>query len=535
MTENRLFAGWLRSITALAAVAGTLGLSACGGGSGAPNNPFLGPLTVLPTAIVAYSGVPTTLTISGGTGPYKAFSSNSAVLPVTQTVPATTVVLFANKVATDTEVTITIQETGTVQPVGAQTAVTVTVRAAPLVNSLTITPNIADCGTGAICSGQNGTASVTVLGPQGSPLAGRAVRFDAVGTAYAIATNNPAQPFASSLTVLSDASGVASVIIKANVGAPTQFVQMTATDLTSGQQLTGNFVIQQITNGTAILTVVPDNATIKGAYKGQCSTGFATDYYIYGGTPPYRVSSTFPNSVTLVNSIVNANGGFFEAITNGSCVDPLTFSILDATGRQTTTKLTNVEGTEDAPTVATVALTVTPTTVTNAACSNNTFKFVIVGGLPPYNVRPTSGTASPQTVPTNGGSTAISGLVSGSGNTSIVFLDSSVPQRSTAATITCDPPVTPPATALSASPASYTSATCTGTSFPFAVFGGTPPYSVIATRGTATPAVVQTSGGVTTITGLVTDTGPASVLFLDSSSPQKTFTGTVTCATTTPP
>ena len=53
MTENRLFADWLRSITALAAVAGTLGLSGCGGGSGAPNNPFLGPLTVLPATAIA--------------------------------------------------------------------------------------------------------------------------------------------------------------------------------------------------------------------------------------------------------------------------------------------------------------------------------------------------------------------------------------------------------------------------------------------------------------------------------------------------
>ena len=102
MTENRLFAGWLRSITALAAVAGTLGLSACGGGSGAPNNPFLGPLAVLPAAIVVYSGVPTTLTISGGTGPYRAFSSNPTLLPVQQTVPAKTVVLLAGNVDVDT-------------------------------------------------------------------------------------------------------------------------------------------------------------------------------------------------------------------------------------------------------------------------------------------------------------------------------------------------------------------------------------------------------------------------------------------------
>jgi hypothetical protein len=74
MTENRLFAGWLRSFTGLFAVAGVLGLSACGGGSGAPNNPFTPPLTVFPGAAVTYSGVPTTLTISGGTGPYRAFS-----------------------------------------------------------------------------------------------------------------------------------------------------------------------------------------------------------------------------------------------------------------------------------------------------------------------------------------------------------------------------------------------------------------------------------------------------------------------------
>ena len=214
-------------------------------------------------------------------------------------------------------------------PNGAQVPVPVSVRAAALGNSLTITPSSAECGTNAICSGQNGTASVTLLGPQG---AGRAVRFDVVGTAYAIVTNNPAQPFASTLTVVSDATGVASVIIQANVNAPTQFAQLRVTDITSGQQVTGNFIIQQITDGAEILTVVPGEAKITGPAKGICSTGFATDYYIYGGTPPYRVTSSFPNAITLLSSTVNANGGFFRAITNGSCVDPLTFSILDADG-----------------------------------------------------------------------------------------------------------------------------------------------------------------------------------------------------------
>ena len=136
-----------------------------------------------------------------------------------------------------------------------------------------------------------------------------------------------------------------------------------------------------------ILTVVPSDATIKGAFKGVCSTGFATDYYIYGGTPPYRVTSTFPDSITLVNSIVNTNGGFFEAITNGSCVDPLTFSILDATGRQTTATLHNVEGTEDAPGGdAGGRWRSLLRSYTDTACTGKTFAFVIFGGTPPYNV-----------------------------------------------------------------------------------------------------------------------------------------------------
>ena len=201
-----------------------------------------------------------------------------------------------------------------------------------------------------------------LLAPQGVAIAGRAVRFDVLGTAHAIAINT-AQPFVTSLIVVSDANGVASVIVRANAGAATQFAQLLVTDLTSGQQRTLNFVIQQVVDGTQVLSVVPDEANITGAFKGECSAGFRTDYFIYGGTPPYRVSSTFPASVTLVNSIVNANGGFFEAITNGGCVDPLTFTIVDATGRQTTASLRNVEGTEDRPVIVAPALAIAPTEV----------------------------------------------------------------------------------------------------------------------------------------------------------------------------
>ena len=96
----------------------------------------------------------------------------------------------------------------------------------------------------------------------------------------------------------------------------------------TGNHVTGQFTIVQTINGAAVLSVVPPDATITSATT-TCSTGFRVDYYIYGGTPPYRVTSTFPDAVTLVNSIVAVSGGFFEAITNGTCVDPLVFSIRD--------------------------------------------------------------------------------------------------------------------------------------------------------------------------------------------------------------
>ena len=301
-------------------------------------------------------------------------------------------------------------------------------RAAALGNALTITPNSAECGTNAICSGQNGTASVTLPGPQGP---GRAVRFDVVGTAYAIVTNNPAQPLVSTLTVVSDANGMASVIIQANANAPTQFAQLRVTDVTSGQQVTGNFVIQQFTDGSTILSVVPGEATITGAFKGVCSSGFITDYYIYGGTPPYRVTSTFPGSVNAAQfGVVNTNGGFFRAITNGACVDPLTFSIVDATGRQTTALLRNVEGTVDAP-IATPppALAISPASSTQPVCSSSYFAFAVSGGTPPYSVT-AGGGDNHEVAPTGGGAGIYTvGPLSGPSVTTVLVLDQSSPQK----------------------------------------------------------------------------------------------------------
>jgi hypothetical protein len=446
MLPNRLKTSLLRPILALLAFAGLLALGGCGGGSGAPNNPFAqqptppGPLFVLPPTLTAYSHTPATLTVSGGAPPYQAFTGNQQLLPVTQIVNGSTIVLLPNDVAAATPVVITVQDS-----IGQTATATVTVSPAPIFNTLTITPARAACGANTVCSGDIATATVTVAGTGGAGIPNRQVKFDVITGAFFILSNsNPGQPLVSTLTVVSDNNGVATVVLQAAVNAPTQPAILRATEVSTGNSVNGVFTIVQQTSGAAILSVVPPTATITGAFANQCSFNFRIDYYIYGGTPPYTVASTFPAGVTLVNSTVPASGGFFTAITNGSCVNPLVFTIVDSVGRQTTASLINQPGTATPPTPpAPTALTLTPATITVGpgvgTCTGKTFGFVISGGTPGYSVTSPGATIAP-TPPINSspGSVSISGFLDGSGAHAVGVGDSGNPQQVKSATITCN-------------------------------------------------------------------------------------------------
>jgi hypothetical protein len=401
------------------------------------------PLAILPASSIVFSGVPATLSVTGGVPPYTAFSSNPAVLPVAAAVSNGVIALLPATVAADTTVTVSIRDA-----VGTTATASVIVRPAAFLNALTITPNATNCGTNAICSGQTGTATVTLQAPGGGPAAGRQVRFDVVAGPFGFVSGATTVP---SLLVTSDVAGHASAIILANVDAPTQFAQLRVTDIESGQQLTGSFVIQQITNGSSILTVIPTDVTIVGPFVGECSVGARVDYYIYGGTPPYRVTSSFPAAGIIFNSPVTASGGFFEFETNGTCVDPLTFSIVDATGRQTTTLLRNVEGTTEPPEPpgpGPTALTVNPPsnytrTVGPANCPSELFNFGVGSGTPPYSVftNPAGATFSFSGTGTQasfGPSDAVTVKNVQAGVTTVFFRDSGNPQQTVTRTITCN-------------------------------------------------------------------------------------------------
>src|SRR5678815_5316732 len=405
MPGSRLTA-WLRPLLTLVALAGVLSLAACGGGNGAPNNPFqggAGPLAISPAVATLYSGNPFVFAVTGGNAPYAITSSDQAVLPAVGTLDGNTLVVTPGNVGADTSVTLTVRDAQNQSVTAA-----ITVKPALLLPaSITITgnPNCGDSGAD-LCSGQDGTASVQVLGPAGAPLAGRDVRFDVVQGNFALSSTAPGQPLVSSLTVTSDQNGNATVRIVVPNNAATQIATIRATDVTSGSSVVGQFTIAQFVNGSTVLSVIPTGTTtFTGPDSEHCASSGAATFYIFGGTPPYTVAPTFPNAVQINGAPVQRSGAGFTIVPTGNCFENLTFAIIDDTGQTVPNPptITNLKG-ENAPTVP---LSVAPSQSGGSPSSRvscaGTFSFTITGRAP------FSATASDPTVTlSNGGTVAAS-------------------------------------------------------------------------------------------------------------------------------
>jgi hypothetical protein len=352
------------------------------------------------------------------------------VLPVAQTPSGNTIVLLPGSVTVDTPVTITVQDA-----IGQRATSTVTVRPSPIFNTLTIKPSSAACGSN-ICSGQTGTASVTVVGPGGVGIAGRQVRFDVIDGDFAIQSNNPATPLVSTLTVVSDGNGVATVFIQANLGAPTQPATLRATELTTGNQVNGQFTIVQ----SNALSVLPADATITAPDNTGCLGGFAVVYRVFGGTPPYTASTSVPNAITILNGVNIPFGGAFTALTTGVCVDPATITVVDATGAVTTATLHNVLGANPPAPPPATGVEITPGSYkVPAPCAGQTFSFIVDGGLPPYNAAVIGGFVAPSSnLTVSPGNLDVTITVPSGGHT-VKVGDASTPQLTANANILCGP------------------------------------------------------------------------------------------------
>ncbi len=388
MTDNRLPTAWMRSLAGLFALIGVLGLGACGGGGGAPN-PTFNPNTVLaisPPVATVYPNTPVTFVLSGGRKPYTIFSSDQAALPALGTLSGNVFTLVPNPVSADVLVSLTVRDAD-----GASVDSEVTVKPATLVSAIVLkadgfsdgcpNPGGSSSATDAasqtfICAGQTGSIAVSVRAP-----AGRQIRFDVVQGDFQLFTNGPGQPptFALSYTVPTDVNGNAIARVQALPNASHQIVIVQATDVLTGTFVRGIFVI---TNGASGgLLVVPDKVNITGPDSETCSFGVITSFFIYGGLPPYTISNTFPQFISVAPGVVNSSGAGFNATTLGACVDPAVIAITDSAGHTTTVTISNVVGSKAPATViSNIPIVISPSTIPTLACGGTTTVVATGGG-----------------------------------------------------------------------------------------------------------------------------------------------------------
>ena len=366
-------------IAALGAMSALLG--SCGGGGAASTTaltPTAIPLAVLPATSDIFADVPVVFSVSGGSSPYTAGTSNAVAVPA-PTVSGSTAegfkfTLTARAVSADTPVTITIRDS-----LGVTAALAASVRPTVLNNTVTIEA-VAPSGTGCagICAGGDAKVTVTAV-VNGIKLVNRPIRFDVFQGDFRWVTPGT-NVLVSSLIINSDENGQAQARLQATVTAPTQVATLSMTDTVTGLVRRANFNIIQTISGVGILSVLPSGSTTFTAPKavtpgqpGQCPTRqgegpYEVDQYIYGGTPPYQVTSPLFNLLRVstngvdftASTTVFTNGGSYRVRLFG-CGNA-SLNITDKTGR--TLESPQVIGVAGAAGDAVVVVPVTPPSLT---------------------------------------------------------------------------------------------------------------------------------------------------------------------------
>lgn len=363
-------------------------LQGCGSGavSSSPTT-STGDLLVLPAQADVFPNTPTTFTISGGRSGYSVFSSNNAVVPVTETVNGAQFTIVASEVAQDTTVTLTVRDQN-----NATKTATAVVKVSTLSSAVTFTPvspsATTNCGTGAVmCGGSDAVFQVRTV-QNGVPVTNRALRFDVVNGQFSFVTS-AAGSTASTHTVSTDATGTANVTLRAGAGVTSQAAVLRYTDVSTGQAKTFPFAITQFINGASTLTVIPSSASWTGTNSSNCAANVFTTHYIFGGTPPYTVSNTSPAFAQISPTTVSASGGGVNVtVTGGVCstgTGGTPFVVSDAAGLTTTFTVSNTVGTAAPPAPPVLPPVLIPSNVT-LACGQSTQITVILAGTLSYAV-----------------------------------------------------------------------------------------------------------------------------------------------------
>lgn len=103
-----------------------------------------------------------------------------------------------------------------------------------------------------------------------------------------------------------------------------------------------------LSGSLAALSVQPaDIGWTTATGSATCYVGPAGVVKINGGAPPYRLTASFPDRISVVAQVDDLGGTFnitFTASPTGSCFDPGSVSVTDRLGRTTVVTLSNTIG-----------------------------------------------------------------------------------------------------------------------------------------------------------------------------------------------
>ena len=413
---------------ALGAIASSLALalSSCGGGSDSTTTPVVtSTLLAGPATFVAFGNTPNTVGITGGKGPFRVTSSNATVVPVTAVITGASFTFTPTNVTVDTPVTLTVTDSA-----AATSVVTVTVTPATIpsglikftnaAGSVCAPVNNAAISAATLCAGEAGTAAVTLKDAAGVAIANRPVRFEALTIGATFAATANAAIFSRVVTVNTDAQGVATVAMRADVESSSEASFLRATDTVSTHRVDTWITVLKQTSGASALNVVPTTGGMVGYFVNECPF-VRREFNVYGGTAPYAVTLPAANTLVLANdsaaaapgggvTVAKSGGRFTAENAEGACTTSSTvITVTDAAGVITKATYTTSAGTVARSTTATTDLTVSPFTLSLTAdplstyCSSSTARYKVSGGTAPY----ISTSSIPQIAATLSGGTSV--------------------------------------------------------------------------------------------------------------------------------
>lgn len=419
------FSGRLALVACGAGLALTLALAGCGGSKSTPAAATT-TLSALPATFSAFGSTVNIVTITGGTGPYTVRSSDTNVIAVPTQVTGPTIPITPKNVLANTVVTLTVTDS-----IAATSTVTVTVVPATITTPLiAVTPatgsvcapeNNAAITAVTLCAGETASASVLLKDANGAVLANRDVRFEVLTFGGAVAPKPDSAVFARLATVTTDATGKATVALKADVEATSEAAFLRATDVVSTHRVDTWITVLKQTSGVSDLNVVPATGGFTAYYTNECPL-VRREYGVNGGKPPYAVTLPAGNTLILNNGASDAAPGAgitlasagtrFTALSTDSataCASASTLiTVTDSLGTTATANFILTAGATTRP-AATTDLALSPPNISLAAdlvstyCTTSNARYNITGGTAPYVVA----TSIPQITATLGGTNLV--------------------------------------------------------------------------------------------------------------------------------